>query len=264
MLRIELSALSAQELKRLLDNARARGQAALVEQLVAELEMRPGRAADWTPAQAGYGAQMAFEPAFEPADGPPRPRRSGVMVATAVLAAFVSAAVTWGLSVPVKPHAEVAATATQPRAAVVLASLAPVGPQPAASPPAPVVVDEAEPERAPPVQLARARPVAARSVGNPCFTLKTAAERLVCGYPTLAAHDRQLRAAYDRALVNGADRRELDRAQALWRGETENVADRRLLAERYQRRIREIEGAPVRPAPSPPPPAKAAPEDPPF
>lgn len=252
MLRIELSALSAQELKRLLDNARARGQTALVEQLVAELAMRPSHAAEWTPAHAGYGAQAAFEPA----DDEPRSRRSGVMATTAALAALVSAAVTWGLSVPISAETgDVAEVAAPPRVAVVRASLAPVGPQPLASLPEPAPAPaEAQPAR---VQLARAAPTPARAAGNPCFARPTAAERLVCGYPTLAAQDRQLRAAYDRALASGVDRRELDRAQAIWRGEIESVADRKLLAERYQRRIREIEAAPARPAPPPR-------EDPPF
>ena len=269
MLRIELSELSAQELKRLLDSARARGQTALAEQLVAELEMRPGRAVDWNPIPAGYGAQMAFEPSFEPADEPHRPRRSGVMVATAVLAAFVSAGVTWGLSVPMTPYAAKEPIEPPPRAAVMLTSVAPVRPQSDAPAPAPVVdhvdaeVDEpaARPPRAP-SPIARAVPPNAPARAKRCFDLPTPAQRLTCGYPTLAAQDRQLRAAYDKALAGGADRRELDRAQAAWRGESENIADRNALAERYQRRIREIEAA-SRPAP-PPPAARPAPEDPIF
>ncbi|HEY0646529.1 hypothetical protein [Phenylobacterium sp.] len=271
MLRIELSELSAQELKRLLDSARARGQTALAEQLVAELEMRPGRAVDWNPIPAGYGAQMAFEPSFEPADEPHRPRRSGVMVATAVLAAFVSAGVTWGLSVPMTPHAAKEPIEPAPRAAVMLTSVAPVRPQSDLPAPAPVVdhvdVDGDEPvARLPraPLPMARAAPAKASARAKRCHDLPTPAQRLTCGYPVLAAQDRQLRAAYDKALASGADRRELDRAQAVWRGESENIADRNALAERYQRRIREIEAASARPPPAPPPPAKPAPEDPPF
>lgn len=265
MLQIELSALTAQELKRLLDSARARGQAALAEQLVAELAARPVRAEDWMPTRVGYGADLAFEPAD---DEVLRPRRSGVMAATAALAALVSAAVTWGLSVPMTPRAqtgEIAETATQPRAAVVLASLAPVGPQPAASPSAPAA-DKAEPAR-PPVRLARAAPARSTPGRNSCLDRPTAAERLVCGYPTLAAHDRRLRAAYDKAVASGVDRRELDRAQALWRSQSQHLSDRETLADRYQRRIRELETMPVarsvarEPEPAPP---KQASEDPPF
>jgi uncharacterized protein YecT (DUF1311 family) len=263
MLRIELSALSAQELKRLLDSARARGQTALVEQLVAELKARPARAVEWTPAHVGYGAESLFETTAEEVM---RPRRSGVMVATAVLAAFVSAGVTWGLSVPMTPYAAKPPVEPAPRATVMLASVAPVRPQSALPAPAPVVEhgdsDGDEPAARPPI--ARAAPAKAPARPKRCFDLPTPAQRLTCGYPALAAQDRQLRAAYDKALAGGADRRELDRAQAAWRGESEKIADRNTLAERYQRRIREIEAASIRPLPAPPPVARPAAEDPPF
>jgi len=89
MLRIELAALSAQELKRLLDMARARNQGALAEQLLAELEARPVRLEDWSPLPMSY----APLPEYEPAETLVVPRRSGAMAATAAIAAFVSAAV---------------------------------------------------------------------------------------------------------------------------------------------------------------------------
>jgi len=245
MLQIELSALSAQELKRLLDVARSRGQTSLAEQLVAELDARPTRAADWRQTAPPFG-QMA-EP--EPEPDAVRSRRSGAMAATAALAAFVSAAVTWGLSLPTtsrpQPSAAVLAEPA-PRAAVVLASLAPVSapPRSSESPAAP-----AEPEHVAvprPLRLAKAEPVGrARARANPCYDLPTPAERLVCGYPSLAAQDRQLRAAYDRALAAGVDRRNVDRSQATWRGESEQVTDRKVLAERYARRIRELDSAAV-------------------
>ena len=94
MLRIELSALSAQELKRLLDGARTRGQTALVEQLEAELAARPMRIEDWEPQRIGYIAASVLDAAEEPIVR----RRSGVMAATAAIAAFVSAAVTWEIA----------------------------------------------------------------------------------------------------------------------------------------------------------------------
>lgn len=256
MLRIELSALSVQELRRLLEVARARGQGPFVEQLEAELRARPTRAEDWAPAPMAYAQPLAFEPE----EAPGRPRRNTAMAATAVLAAFVSAAVTWGLSVPVSPRPDAArppAPQPPPRAAVVLASLAPVNPPvgftevPAA--PAPEAVSPGPPAK---TRTARAQP-ARRARENPCLDLPTAAERLVCGYPSLAAQDRQLRTAYDRALSAGVDRRELDRAQAVWRDGSETVADRQQLADRYTRRIRELESAAVRPPPPPP-------EEPPF
>lgn len=248
MLRIELSALSAQELKRLLDMARARNQTALIHQLNAELESRPTRVEDWSPLPMNYARP---DYAAAEVDVAP-PRRNGMMAATAALAAFVSAAVTWGLSVPPPQPSAIEA----PRAAVVLASLAPVGPPAGFSEPPPEGT-LAEPEPAP-VQLARAEPVVrSRSTGNRCYALPTPADRLVCGYPSLADQDRQLRGAYDRALAAGADRRDLDRAQALWRAASENVSDRATLSERYARRIRELEAAA---SPPPPPPA----DEPPF
>ena len=145
MLRIELSALSAQELKRLLDMARARNQTALIHQLNAELERRPTRVEDWSPLPMNYARP---DYAAAEVDVAP-PRRNGMMAATAALAAFVSAAVTWGLSVPPPQPSAIEA----PRAAVVLASLAPVGPPAGFSEPPPEGT-LAEPEPAP-VQLAR-------------------------------------------------------------------------------------------------------------
>jgi len=254
MLRIELAALSAQELKRLLDMARARNQGALAEQLLAELESRPVRVEDWSPLPMSY----APVPEYAPAEAQAPPRRSGAMVATAAIAAFVSAAVTWGISMPPasRDSASPAGEQPAPRAAVVLASLTPVSPQPGFAEPSPPEPAAADPAPAT-TRLARAT-APARSRTNPCYDLTTAAERLVCGYPALAAQDRQLRAAYDRALSAGADRRDLDRAQALWREASQNVSDRQALSERYRRRIRELEAAATPPPPAPPL------EDPPF
>jgi hypothetical protein len=260
MLRIELAALSAQELKRLLEMARARNQGALAEQLLAELESRPQRVEDWAPLPMSYAPPTAYEPA----EAHTARRRSGAMAATAAIAAFVSAAVTWGISVPPAAR-DPAPEQPAPRAAVVLASLEPASPPPGFAEPSPPEARAAEPEArdpgGPPVRVARAT-ASARSRSNPCYDLTTAAERLVCGYPSLAAQDRQLRAAYDRALSAGADRRDLDRGQALWREASQNVSDRQALSERYARRIRELEAA-ATPPPPPPPPA-SPPEDPPF
>lgn len=248
MLRIELAALSAQELKRLLDMARMRNQGALAEQLLAELEARPVRVEDWSPQPMSY----APRPEYEAAEALAAPRRSGAMAATAAIAAFVSAAVTWGISVPPASRAPLTMEPPPPRATVVLASMTPLGSPPGFSQPTPEPPAIAPAPR--PAQVARAT-APARTRANPCYDLATAAERLVCGYPTLAAQDRQLRAVYDRALSAGADRRDLDRAQALWREASQNVSDRQALSERYSRRIRELEAAAT-----PPPP----PEDPPF
>lgn len=259
MLQIELSALSAPELKRLLEVARSRNQTALAEQLVAELQARPTRAAEWRQAPSmNYMADLEFEPGPEPV----RWRRGGVMVATAAIAAFVSAAVTWGLSMPATPGPQPAAVAAQtpppPRATVALASLAPV---PVAPPPDAAPMVSAEPRPDPPKRVAKARPPAARARARRCHDLPTPAQRLICGYPSLAAQDRQLRTAYDKALAAGADRRALDRGQAVWRSESEQVADHRALADRYARRLRELDAAAGRP---PPPTAGPALDEPVF
>lgn len=248
MLRIELSVLSAQELKRLLDMARARNQSALAEQLLSELAARPATAEDWSPIPMAFAQSAA--PKMVEADTPPR--RNGAMMATAALAAFVSAAVTWGISVPGPVRQPNHEAGPAPRAAVVLASLAPVASPPGSS------ATTAQPGRtAPgPVRVARAAPSMKRDRTNPCYDLPTAAERLVCGYPTLAAQDRQLRAAYERALAAGADRRDLDRTQAQWRDASSDVSDRAVLGDRYARRIRELEAVA---SAAPPPPV-----DPPF
>lgn len=250
MLRVELSALSVPELKRLLEMARARDQAPLVAQLEAELAARPTRMEDWTPAPTNYASRLSFEPE-EPLE---RPRRNGVMAATAVLAAMVSAAVTWGLSVPMTPRGDTSPARAEPtpRAAVVLASLAPPKPPAAVNEVAAVRSPEPETVERAPVRVAKAEP-RRRARENPCLDLATSAERLVCGYPKLAAQDRQLRTAYERALAAGADRRDLDRAQAQWRGDGEKISDPKQLADRYTRRIHELEAAAVRPPPEEPP-----------
>lgn len=250
MLRIELSALSAQELKRLLDMARARNQSALAEQLLNELASRPATAQEWSP------VPMTYTPRHEPEVAEAAaPRRNGAMVATAALAAFVSAAVTWGISVPPPARQSLLDPGQPPpRAAVVLASTAPAPPEPEPLPePVPSEPVQAEPAR---VRLASAASGPNRARENPCYDLPTAAERLVCGYPTLAAQDRQLRSAYERALAAGADRRDLDRSQAQWRDASADVTDRAVLGERFARRIRELEAVA---SAGPPPPA-----DPPF
>jgi hypothetical protein len=236
VLRIELSALSPQELKRLLDQARARNQSALAEQLMAELDARPSRAADLHEPLAMNWAPTHDDSDFlesNPATAPRR--RNGVMAVTAVIAAVVSAAVTWGISVPPERSGEPAGV-TPPRAAVILASIAPVSapePGPTRTVSEPVRVALASPDRP-----AAAAP---RTKANPCFDLPTAAERLVCGYPSLANRDREMRRALDRARATGGDLRALEAEQAQFERTNENVADWRILAEQYDRRTRELD-----------------------
>ncbi|WP_337187319.1 hypothetical protein [Phenylobacterium sp.] len=249
MLRIELSALSAQELKRLLDQARARDQSALVQQLVAELEARPSRADEWRSAPRPMTWTPAYEDLLEPEPEAPVSRRNGVMAVTAVIAAVVSAAVTWGLSIPPERTGERPPSAEPPRAAVILASVAPIGPPAAPAQTPDQMPDQAlgqTPDEAPPVTAA-AEPklhVASRSTPrreNPCYDLPTAAERLVCGYPSLAIRDRQMRVALARARAGGGDLRALEAEQASFRDVSEDITDHKALADLYDRRIRQID-----------------------
>jgi hypothetical protein len=231
MLGIQLTALSAPEVKRLLELARARGQEGLARQLEAELASRPGRT-------AGPPLPMSAVPRSAPRRSAPPPiRRRGPALLVAGLAAFIGGAVAWGLSLnpPQTPRPQavtLAAAETPPRIAVALTTTAlpeESPDQPFREPSAPGLVAELPRE-----------PVRAGG-HNPCLDLPTAHERLVCGYPSLAIQDRRMRAALDQARADGADPRALEDAQAAWQAGSSNVQDRLVLAERYARRIAEIE-----------------------
>lgn len=237
MLGIELSALSATELRRLLEAARARGQHSLVRQLEAELAARPGRA-------PGQTLPMAATP--RPVAAPPRPtvysarRRSRApAIAVAGLAAFIGAAVAWGLSTQparaptLQPQgASLTVEAPQPRVAVALTTRLPEE-----DPDQPV-----EEPAAPPIEDRVASAVPKASPGrNPCYDLPTARERLVCGYPSLAIQDRRMKAALKRAAERGEVSVAQERAQSEWLRASANISDRKVLAERYAERVAELE-----------------------
>lgn len=76
-----------------------------------------------------------------------------------------------------------------------------------------------------------------------CSYARTRAERMVCGDPELAAMDRDLARAYDRALVNGASRRVLRRDQRDWLSARERAARQSgdAVYDVYVRRIGELE-----------------------
>jgi uncharacterized protein YecT (DUF1311 family) len=131
----------------------------------------------------------------------------------------------------------------------------PLGPPPA---PAPAVHAEAKPPLPPPLRTRRlemaqaARPhperahvVRARTAPAPppaaCRAPQSPADRLVCDRPGLAAQDREMRAAYDRALSAGADRLKVDRAQAQWRSRRDQATSETELAKLYARRIAELD-----------------------
>lgn len=76
-----------------------------------------------------------------------------------------------------------------------------------------------------------------------CADAGSQAEAVVCADPRLAAADRRLRQAYDRALDAGASPRRLDRQQGRWLAAREDAAreDPRAVAEVYEARIAELE-----------------------
>ncbi|MCW5761175.1 MAG: hypothetical protein KIS90_15510, partial [Phenylobacterium sp.] len=90
---------------------------------------------------------------------------------------------------------------------------------------------------------ARAAPPEAEAGHNPCYDLATAAERLICGYPSLAQKDRRLKAVYQAAIASSADAAQLEQAQSAWKASAAGVSDRLALADLYDRRIRELSGA---------------------
>ncbi|WP_296595468.1 hypothetical protein [Phenylobacterium sp.] len=241
MLGIQLAALSVPELRRLLEAARARGQDSLVRQLEVELAARPGRTAGPTlpmsvmPRHAGRPDRRST----------PRRRASapnrGPAIAIAGLAAFIGAALAWGLSLaplqapaPRPQPVSLAAGEAPTRVAVALTTRLPEEDpdQPVEEPAAPALDDVAAPPRL----------AAAAAQHNPCYDLPTARERLVCGYPSLAIQERRMKAALERARAGGADPAALEQAQAEWMQASANISDRHALADRYARRVSELEG----------------------
>lgn len=226
MLGIDLSRLSLVELNRLLDVSRSRQQDALTQLLLAELGARRGR----LPGMAQPEAIFAAPPlqAARPA------RRRGVAAAVAAGAATVGAVLAWGLSTnldlgrePDAPPVTLATSVAAPRIAVALAGTE-------------TVAAETAPEPMPPVRT-ESRPASRRS--NPCLDLPTARERLICGYPSIAIQERRLKDAYTRAVAAGADPRAVESAQSAWDAGSAEILDRKVLNERYDRRVRELEAA---------------------
>lgn len=217
MLGIQLATLRTAEVKRLQQLARARGQEGLARQLEAELAARAG--------------QPSIPPSPMPA--PARARRAPA-IAVAGLAAFIGAAVAWGVSLsPTQatgPQAVALTTSgAPPRVAVALTTTA--LPQPASSP-LPVEAT------APSAVADNPRRTSRTPRRNPCLDLATAQARLVCGYPSLAIQDRRLKAALERARASGSD---VEEDQADWQARSANVHDRLALADRYAQRIAELE-----------------------
>lgn len=235
MLTIDLKSLKLQELLRLLESARTRGEDELARVVSAELASRQGRRA--TPHDPSpLSVRAAPEPAAAIA------RESWSLGRTAALAAGVAAlglATVWAFNLPqpAPPPTAAAAVAAAP-------SLQAVAPAPAipAAPRAAVLLTSL-PDRAA-VRSAAARPaVHSPTAGNPCLTLSKPGDRLVCGYPALAARQRRLEAALERARAAGEDTEALEAAQAAWMKGRDRTWDRHRLADLYDARIGELEGA---------------------
>jgi len=237
MLGIQLATLSVPELRRLLGVARERGQETLVRQLEEELAGRQGRFAGQT-----LPSPMAAVPARDQTAAPrPRMRRSRApAIAVGGGAAFVGAALAWGLTLtppqdarPRPQSVALAAGETPTRVAVALTEvrLPEEAPDQPISEPAAPGPDDPPPAASP----------SASSGHNPCYDLPTARERLVCGYPSLAIEDRRMKAALARARANDTDPAAVDDEQAEWLAASAEISDRLVLAQRYARRTAELE-----------------------
>lgn len=116
--------------------------------------------------------------------------------------------------------------------------------------PRPVVVAPSAGESAAPVvarapELAPFVPARRRAEADPSFNCRYArspSEEMVCSDPVLAAADRRLNRAYERAIASGIPARELRAEQDDWLGIREDAARRspRAVANVYEQRIREL------------------------
>lgn len=244
MLGIDLTALNSPELRRLIERARSRGQDTLVRQLEAELSARAGR---------GRGPAIAMSAAMRAAAASPPPpiRRRGPAVAVAGLAAFTGAALAWGLTlnIPQAPGPQpMALNSAQPASRIAVALTTTQLPEEALNQPVedasapPLEGDPAsiQPGRAETISSGLSPAKAADPSRNPCYDLPTNQQRLLCGYPSLAIKDRDMRIALQRARDNGSDVRAIEDAQAAWQSASVNISNRLLLAARYDRRIAEL------------------------
>ncbi|WP_369796613.1 hypothetical protein, partial [Phenylobacterium sp. CCH12-B4] len=174
-----------------------------------------------------------------PPPGRPVRRRSGMAVAVASLAAVIGGVLAWGLTLDAPVEAPPQAVALNntadapPRIAVALTT--------AALPEeTPIQLLEEPAAPPPPVVETAAAPVSKPS-RNPCLDLPTAHQRLVCGYPSLAIEDRRLKAALERAKAGSRDPYAIESSQAAWMSASANIQDRLELADRYARRIADLE-----------------------
>ncbi len=225
MMGMNLAALSQQDLKQLLATARARGQTALETKILEEMRERPTRPDTWRPgATASFGSETGMFGAAPPGRRIRRRRLTPLLFIP--LIALVAAGATWGLSLQVEPRVEAAALAT---------SKPVLQPVPGTAPP-PSVAPTAPPKKVIDTRIRQASE-------NPCYDEPTPADRLVCGYPAVAARDRELRSVYAQAIVAGADPRGLEAEQATWTAQRNGISEWKDLAEAYDRRIAALRSA---------------------
>jgi hypothetical protein len=234
---VHLSTLSIADLRRLLDLARAREQSGLAAQIQAELDARRSQ-----PLPAGRPMQLPEEEPLPVAA--PRSRGAAAAVGVAALA-LIAGGLAWGWTnlphdagppqplPPLRAAAPAPAPIEAPRADAALMT----------PPPAPEAPVAPEPARAAASAGAPATATARVAAGpaNPCYALPTAAERLTCGYPSLAAQERRVQAAYRHALDASQDPIDIGRRQADWRGSVANVADRAQLSAAFEQRIQALQ-----------------------
>jgi uncharacterized protein YecT (DUF1311 family) len=176
------------------------------------------------------------------------------LVMAAGMGAAIAAGVSWALMTapqPPSPPGPPRAAPAIPAPAPELSQLPPLRLRPVAPPmterpprPRPGELRQAREVRpAPPV--ARSAHVRAAAPRPPaaCRAPQSPADRLVCARPALAAQDREMRRAYDRALAAGADRLAIDAGQARWRGRRDRTTSEADLARLYARRIAELDAA---------------------
>ena len=276
MFRIDLSALSRTELKRLLAAAEARGQAERIEQLRAELAARDSGEAPRPPPAPAPDAFDDDEPLpmvvpdelpalhlelpRAPVAQRARPARGwsrGAAAAAVVLVVGGGAAV-WALNgtpgLPTgdaapaaSPPASTAAPAPAPRVMVARVEAAVPVPPEAIAPPAPPAPSQPDPQPTPPppeprpaATLAKAESPAAPRRLDPCARPPTPADRLLCNDLGLNLLNHEMREAYGRAMDAGADPIAIRESQAAWRRARDPVSDPRALAQLYDRRIGEL------------------------
>lgn len=249
MLGMDLSSLNVAELRRVLEAARARNQADLAAQLLAELQSRRAEPGVWLGRSPGDdGAPRALDDRWdEPVEADARerdPPSRAVVMAGALVGLVLACGLGWwgtvALRAPPPPPPPPPAQRAQVVRTLVAPPLSKVPATAEATPPPEVASASSEAAAARPVRPAPASPPAGPRA-NDCRSQATPADRLVCRYPMLARQHQRLQAAYAEALAAGADAREIDQGQAEWRATRDQTTDRHVLGQLYDARIAELE-----------------------